>query len=528
MNEHIDQAEDFLDFLTDEPLVLKNEKPHYKIIIADDDEEIHNVTKMILRTFEFEGHRLDFLDAYSGAEAKAMLAEHPDTALIFLDVVMEHSKSGLEVVEHLREVLKNKMTRIVLRTGQPGEAPEEKIIREYDINDYRIKTELTVGRLHTTLYAALRSYRDLVQIERHKRGLEKIIETSANLFQHSHLNEFLTSILEEMAAFKFDNGDMVFLHTTPNPGELAQENTGKSSGVITMLQDCSPIIVAATGKYEPFIGMAIADVEALSQLSAVLEKNAWQGEQIHVIENGFVIENTGPKGPSNYIYIEGKEEQFDFELIKIFLSNYSVALENYILSNMINTTQKEIIITLGEVVEHHFDDTGSHIRRVSEMMYRYALHNNFSNTESEVMKIASTMHDVGKIAISDSVLKKRGKLTPEEFVLVQEHPTIGHKILSKSDLDIMKIAAEIALYHHEKYDGTGYPLGITGKDIPIRARMMAVIDVYDALTHKRIYKEAMSHEEAIAYLIIEKGKHFDPKLVDIFLENMDEILEGLE
>lgn len=528
MKEKFEQAADRLDFLTEEPKQAKQEKPKYKVIIADDDEEIHNVTKMILRNFEFEGHGLYFLDAYSGEEAKTLLAENPDTALIFLDVVMEHAKSGLEVVEHLREVLKNKMTRIVLRTGQPGEAPEDKVIREYDINDYRIKTELTVGRLHTTLYAALRSYRDLMQIERHRRGLERIIETSANLFQHNHLNEFLTSILEEMASFKFDTGDMVFLHTAQPLTDPSNEGPGRSSGVITMLQDSSPIIVAATGKYEPFIGMALADVDALTELSEVLEHNVWHGEQIHVIEHGFVIENTGPKGPSNYIYIEGKEEQFDFELIKIFLSNYSVALENYILSNMINTTQKEIIITLGEVVEHHFDDTGSHIRRVSEMMYRYALHNNFSNSESEVMKIASTMHDVGKIAISDSVLKKRGKLTPEEFVLIQEHPTIGHKILSKSELDIMKIAAEIALYHHEKYDGSGYPLGLKGRDIPIRARMMAVVDVYDALTHNRIYKEAMTHEEALAYLIAEKGRHFDPKLVDIFLENLEDILQGLE
>lgn len=528
MKEHLEQAEFDFDFLPEGVKTNNVVKGYYKVIIADDDDEIHNVTKMILRNFEFEGRQLLFLDAYSGEEAKQVLRENPDTALIFLDVVMEHSQSGLEVVKYLREVLENRMTRIVLRTGQPGEAPEDKVIREYDINDYRIKTELTVSRLHTTLYSALRSYRDLMLIDRHRKGLERIIETSANLFEHNHLNEFLTSILQEMAAFKFDNGDMVFIHTTPKLGEGEGKQESQNSGVITMLKDSSPVIVAATGKYEAYIGMPLADVDALSGLSHLLSENLWDKEPIQVIENGFVIQNTGPKGPSNYIYIEGEKEQFDFELIKLFLANYSVALENYILNNMITTTQKEIIITLGEVVEHHFDDTGSHIRRISEMMYRYALFNNFSNSESEVMKIASTMHDVGKIAISDSVLKKRGKLTPEEFILVQEHPAIGHKILSKSELDIMKIAAEIALYHHEKYDGTGYPLGMKGRDIPIRARMMAVIDVFDALTHNRIYKEAMPKEQAVAYLIAEKGKHFDPKLVDIFLEHYEEIIKDLD
>lgn len=519
MREDLERADLDFDFLAEDEVAAEKPLGFYKIIIADDDDEIHNVTRMILKNFEFEGRGLILLDAFSGQEAKELLAEHPDTALIFLDVVMEHNHSGLEVVEYLRRNLKNELTRIVLRTGQPGEAPEERVIKEYDINDYRIKTELTVSRLHTTIYSALRNYRDLMKIERNRRGLERIIETSANLFKHNHLNEFLTSILHQMSSFKLDNGDMVFLH--------GPEST--SSGVITMDQDTNqPVVVAATGKYESYIGSVLTEIPELKGLCEDLSTGLIPENRIRVLPNGFVIQSAGQKGPNNYIYIEGKQEQFDFELIEIFLANYSVALDNYILNNMITSTQKEIIITLGEVVEHHFDDTAGHVRRISEMMYRYSLHNNFSYSESELIKVASTMHDVGKIAISDSVLKKRGKLTPEEFKLVQEHPNIGYKILNKSELEIMKIAAEIALYHHEKYDGTGYPMGVKGRDIPIRARMMAVVDVYDALTHKRIYKEASSREEALEYLVAEKGKHFDGKLVDIFIENLDEIIGGLD
>lgn len=511
------------DFLVSEDVPEVKKLGFYKVIIADDDVEIHNVTRMILKNFEFEGRGLMLIDAYSGKEAKELLAEHPDTALIFLDVVMEKSHSGLEVVEHLRKELKNEMTRIVLRTGQPGEAPEEKVIKDYDINDYRLKTELTVSRLNTTIYSALRNYRDLMKLERNRRGLERIIETSANLFKHNHLNEFLTSILQQMGSFKIDNGDMVFLHEKDRP------ITSTSSGIITMEQATNElVVVAATGKYEESIGLNVCDIPELKGLCDELQTNLISENRVQVLKNGFVIQNKSQTGPSNYIYIEGRKEQFDFELIEIFLSNYSVALENYILNNMITSTQKEIIITLGEVVEHHFDDTGGHVRRISEMMYRYSLHNNFSYSESELLKVASTMHDVGKIAISDTVLKKRGKLTPEEFKLVQEHPGIGYKILGKSDLEIMKMAAEIALYHHEKYDGTGYPMGVKGKDIPLRARMMAIVDVYDALTHRRIYKEASTREEALEYLTTERGKHFDPKLVDIFIENLDEITEGID
>jgi response regulator RpfG family c-di-GMP phosphodiesterase len=506
------------DFLIDDVVELNHTSGHYKVIIADDDVEIHNVTRMILKNFEFEGRTLMLIDAYSGKEAKEMLEAHPDTALIFLDVVMEKSDSGLEVVEYLRRELKNEMTRIVLRTGQPGEAPEDRIIKDYDINDYRLKTELTVSRLNTTIYSALRNYRDLMKIERNRRGLEKIIETSAKLFENNHLNEFLTSILHQMSSFKLDNGDMVFLH----------EIDKLSSGIITMEKGSNQlVVVAATGKYEAFIGKDICDVPELSNLRNEMKASLIPENHISVIKNGFIIQNSSPTGPNNYIYIEGNEEQFDFELIALFLSNYSAALDNYVLNNMITRTQKEIILTLGEVVEHHFDDTGGHVRRISEMMYRFSLLNNFSYSESELVKVASTMHDVGKIAISENVLEKRGRLTEEEFKLIQEHSNIGYNILKKSELEIMKIAAEIALYHHEKYDGSGYPLGIKGKEIPLRARMMAIVDVYDALTHKRIYKEASSKEEAIAYLNSEKDKQFDAKLVDLFMENLDELIEGL-
>jgi len=162
-----------LNFLAEEPIVSSvSPQKHYKVMIADDDSEVHVVTKMILQSFEYEGKGILFVDAYTGEEAKQLLRQHEDIAVIFLDVVMEDLHSGLEVVTYLREVLNNQITRIILRTGQPGEAPEDRIIREYDINDYRLKTDMTVSRLNTSLYTALRNYRDLIKIEKNKQGLE--------------------------------------------------------------------------------------------------------------------------------------------------------------------------------------------------------------------------------------------------------------------------------------------------------------------------------------------------------------------
>jgi len=507
-----------LDFLQDdEEVEVSKPSQSYKIIIADDDDEIHRVTKMILRDFEFEGRKLEFIDTYSGDETMKVIAQHPDTAIILLDVVMERSHAGLEVVEHLRNVLKNNLTRIVLRTGQPGEAPEEKIIRDFDINDYRLKTELTVKRLNTTLYSALRNYRDLNRLEKHRNGLEKIIQTSARLFEHNTLKDFLLSILEELSNFNNEGTDMVYIR---------EGSKTPSNGFVTMEKSNKNTIVAATGKYEDFIGQEVEAIADLSFVTRWMHSDERSEAVIHPLENGVVIQSSGKSHLSNYIYIEGDQEGFDMELIKIFLSNYSIALDNYILNNMVNTTQKEIVFALGEIVDSHHEETGSHVKRLSEMMYQFAHCNHYSYSECEMVKVASTMHDLGKIAIPDKILKKPGRLESDEFEVIKTHTTHGYKILNNSDLEVLKIAADIALNHHEKYDGSGYPAGKKGREIPLNARMLAIIDVFDAMTHRRIYKEASSKEEALAYINSQKGLHFDPNLVEVFINNLDSIINA--
>lgn len=164
----------------------------WKILIVDDEKEIHSVTKMALSDFQFENRKLEFVSAYSAKEAKEILGGKQRFALVLLDVVMESDHAGLEVVKYIRKEIGNNLSRIILRTGQPGQAPEEKVILEYDINDYKSKTELTATRLFTTVVASLRAYKDIVTIDRSRKGLEKIIQArllflkcklSKNLFQ---------------------------------------------------------------------------------------------------------------------------------------------------------------------------------------------------------------------------------------------------------------------------------------------------------------------------------------------------------
>ena len=176
----------------------------WKIIIVDDDEDVHRVTKLTLKRLVFEGKGIEFYSAYSAAEGKKLVAEHNDAAVILLDVVMEEDHAGLELARFIRKELENKMVRIILRTGYPGQAPEEIVAVEYDINDYREKTELTTLRLTTTIITALRSFRDLTIIDANRRGLHKVIDSSVSIFKVQSMSSFATGVFNttgRVAAF---------------------------------------------------------------------------------------------------------------------------------------------------------------------------------------------------------------------------------------------------------------------------------------------------------------------------------------
>jgi sigma-B regulation protein RsbU (phosphoserine phosphatase) len=161
-----DNEQEGLFFVAEDSPPKPQPQRDWKVMIVDDEREIHNITKLSLAEFSFDGKPLAFINAYSGREAKQLIQANPDTALILLDVVMESDQAGLDVVKYIREDLKNHFVRIVLRTGQPGQAPEERVIVDYDINDYKAKTELTTQKLFTTVVTALRACRHLETIER--------------------------------------------------------------------------------------------------------------------------------------------------------------------------------------------------------------------------------------------------------------------------------------------------------------------------------------------------------------------------
>jgi len=202
-----------------------------------------------------------------------------------------------------------------------------------------------------------------------------------------------------------------------------------------------------------------------------------------------------------------------------------VELERKRVLSELENSQKEIIYILTELVESVSDETGKHIWRVAEysrMLAQY--HQAMSKEDEEIIFHASPMHDIGKMAIPEHILHKREPLSSEEFEILKSHTTKAHEYLKRSKRKIMKAADIIAYQHHEKWDGSGYPQGLKGEQIHIYGRIVALADVFDALSHKRIYKEAWSFEKTRDYIQSHSGRQFDPYIVEIFTEHFDEFV----
>lgn len=491
----------------------KNNLPPWRMLIVDDEPDIHKITEMALGGVSFEGRSLEFINAYSGVEAKQLMKTEQDIALVLLDVVMETNHAGLEVARFIREDLQNHLTRIVLRTGQPGEAPEEKVFIEYDINDYKEKTELDRKRLFTTVYSAVRAYRDLIKIDesrkyllRNRAGLEKVIHSSASLFASRSVNEFASGLLEQITSVLFIDSDSMVLHAK-GASAIGEDPTHWE-------------IITTTGE------LADTDSRKMEEVGEYL-KTACRQRQSIFQDDRFVGYFETKTGKVTLIYIEGVDKLDDLgrQLLDIFSMNVTIAFENICLEKEVTDTQNEVILRLGEVLESRSRETGNHVRRLALLCRLVGQHIGLSEEECEELRNASPMHDIGKIAIPDNILLKPGKLAEDEFEKMRYHAEAGFLMLNNSNRSLMRSAAVIAHQHHEHYDGNGYPQGISGEEIHIYARIVAVVDVFDALMHRRCYKEPWTLEQTLDALKEGRNKQFDPKIIDTFLDIIPEALE---
>jgi len=481
----------------------------WKILVIDDDPSVHTLTQLILKRMEFSGRKIQLFSAYSAQEAKEVLYNQTDVAVALVDVVMESEHAGLDLVEYIREELRNRYIRLIIRTGQPGSAPERDVIDQYDIDDYKNKTELTAQKLYTAIRSALKAYRDLMTIENNRQGLERILRATPGLYLPSFdsVDQFFQGVLQQLIGL---------CHLGKN-GLLCTIN-----GFISTFDCNTPQIRAGTGDFAGQIKKQCRPecLELIRTCSAIIREGRVPrpGE----LKPGALLFPLGNKlHIQGFIYLEntGFLTRDDRHLIQVMVNQCSAALENMKLHFELKEANQESLYMLAMAAEFKDEDTGNHIHRISEYTRLLSLEMGMREDEARQCAQASILHDIGKLAIPDAILQKPARLTREEFSLVRRHTTLGARLLEQHHW--FQLAKDVALSHHEHWDGGGYPQGLKGNDISLPARIVSVADVYDALSHKRPYKEAWAPELCLATLRENAGTQFDPTVVDAFLRLAD-------
>jgi len=481
----------------------------WKVLIVDDDKEVHAVTKLVLSSFEWDDTPLHFLSAYSAYEAEQLFLEHNDISVALIDVVMETDDAGLRLIKTIRNELNNKATRIVLRTGQPGQAPEKKIIREYDISDYKNKTELSGIKLDTLMCSALRSYQNIISLTKNKKGLELVVESSSALFDAVTYEKLIDETINYLSKL------------------VAQCSQTPLYAISCIGIYCNPAVFHLIESRGDFAHLTeLNDIDKLPD-SASLMISKSMAEQRHIYTpDAFVMNMQSSSNSCIILYFEGfaaLSEQ-DIALLNLFAANTKTSFDNEELRHELEEGQREIVYLLGEAIERKSKETGNHIRRVAEITRILALELGYSIAESEKIKSASPLHDLGKIGIPDHILHKPGALDAAEWKIMQSHVEIGYELVRYSSQDILKYAALISYQHHEKWDGTGYPNGLKGEEIDLVGRLAALADVFDALAHDRCYKKAWPIEEVLQFINDQSGLHFDPLVVAAFNKHKGQII----
>lgn len=484
----------------------------WRILLVDDEPEVHSITRLTLGDVEYLGRPLEFLSARSAAEARALLVDAQDIAVAFVDVVMETDRAGLDLVEHIRRDRGDMAMQIVLRTGQPGMAPERQVIREFEINDYLAKTMASADKLYTSTMAALRAYerirslqRSREQIERYRDGLETVIDATANLFELRSLRNFASGLLRQLGAMLSGGHQSLIV---------------RAHGVTVMQSGGGFEILARAGRFEGDGDGSLAP-EVVQRLERCLAQRRTLLDGDHFV--GYFPTNIGIV---NLIYLDGVNQDgtVDLRLLDIFSRNISIAFENLYLDRELRETQSELIAMLGDVVETRSNEAANHVRRVSHLAAMLAEAAGLDDEACAIVEAAAPMHDVGKIAIPDHILLKPGALTDAEWGVMRDHARIGQDLLGRSQRPLLHAASIIAGQHHEKYDGSGYPNQLAGERIHPYARIVAIVDVFDALLHPRCYKPAWPIDRVLAHLKEQRGRHFDPVLVDRLIERLDAAL----
>src|SRR5712671_2453852 len=361
-------AEDDIVHLIDDPGDEPPEEgPRWKVAVIDDEPAVHDGTRFALSDYRLNGQGLEILSAYSAAEGRELMRRHADVAVVLLDVIMDTDTAGLGLVEYIRHEVKNETVRIILRTGQPGQAPERRVIVDYDINDYKAKTELTADKLFTSLTAALRSHQQLERMVETRRGLEIIIEAASTLFDFKSMQRLAEGVLTQIASLlQVDCAGILVLREPMNAHETFS-------------------VLAGSGCYSRFIGTDVS--EMLENDLRHLVEDAFTRRQHEFSPRRSVLYIKTLSGREVVVVLEAARHLSDTDraLVEIFCSRLSIAFDNVILYEQLHTAKTR----LEERVAERTQDLTKANRRLAAQWARLRQANTF---KSEIL--GTVAHDL--------------------------------------------------------------------------------------------------------------------------------------
>ena len=482
----------------------------WTVLVVDDEPGLHEVTRMVLKRLRFAGRPLRLLSAYSADEAREVIARTPQIAVALIDVVMENDQAGLQLVGDIRQRFGMDLTRIILRTGNPGSAPEREVIQHFQIDDYRDKTELSADRLFAAVYTALRAYQSLQTLQQTAAGLETIIRAVDELDRAVDFRQFGDAMLEPLHRLLPETVSTLVVRE-PLPGERAM-----------------PVVALAGGDHSGLEGRPLDALEPATVSEAFVALLAEDRFDLDARSLGFSL--TAPDGARCAIRIGLREAPpaHRVRLLRLFVERQRLNAANARLQREILDAQRDALGKLCEAIEMRSKETGQHIWRMAAYSRLLATLAGLPVERIDLIEAAAPLHDIGKVAIPDAILNKPGRLTPEEFEVMRQHARHGYELLSQSSSAMLRLGARIALTHHERWDGGGYPEGLSGEAIPLEGRIVSLADVFDALMSRRVYKPPFPFERSVAIIAEGAGTQFDPALVALFLANREAFREIFE
>ena len=479
----------------------------WRILVVDDEEQVHKITTLVLQNCDFDGRGVEMAHAYSMAEAKEMVKNEEPFALALVDVVMETDDAGLRLVQHIREDLEDHDIRIVLRTGQPGQAPEETVIHKYDINDYKNKTELTSTKLKTLLFSTLRSYRDIQTIKRNRQGLYRLIEATSKIVDKDQLAKFSSTVLEEVSTLLNLGDEAICAHALDALAATSKQKHYQ--------------ILAATGKFKEQMDHHLELPEEVVKCFT----QARDQKASYYDEDAYVGYYQTPQAGENFLYVKPQAllDRMDIHLLDMYVRCVAITHHNLKQKEVIHKSRQEMVYVLSETIEQRRPNEANHVRRVSLISQRLAEAAGLTPIMCERIKLASALHDIGTIALEDTLLECKDIFTDEQRDVMQTHSAIGEAILGRSKRPVLILASVIAGQHHEHWDGQGYPNGLKGEDIDIAARIVGIADCIDAMSTDRAYRKAFTDDEIKQFIAEQLGKQFDPKLGQLTLDVLPDL-----